>query len=197
MLLAVLALAGCKDTPTETEPPPGAVIQLVAGTTVGKPTFPHGDTPQGGQGEPVSGIRCENPLNPAYHVHPHLSLFVNGEQLAIPAGIGSPGSTQLGSSAAGGRCLYGIHTHDATGILHVEPPTSSTRFNLGQAFDVWGRPLGRDNVAGYTGTVTAYVNGQRYDGELRSIRLDAGTQINLQVGSPTVSPPIYKLPPNY
>jgi hypothetical protein len=33
--------------------------------------------------------------------------------------------------------LTSLHTHDATGIIHVESPTRRS-FNLGDFFDVWG-----------------------------------------------------------
>lgn len=194
-LLIPLAVTGCTDSGTGPAPPSSGPIQLVAGTRVGKDVFPIGNTPPAGQGQPVSGLQC-GIQTIAYHAHPHLSLFVGGEQIAIPPAIGIPGATAQGSSAAGGKCLYWIHTHDATGILHVEPPTSA-RLMLGQAFDLWGQPLSSTNVAGYQGTVTAYIDQKPYNGDVRAIRLEPGRQINLQVGTPTVVPPTYILPPNY
>src|SRR5687768_6165606 len=60
-----------------TEPGPGPDIQLARATTVGRPYYPPGNWPQGGQGQPVGGVSCiiTNPP-PAYHVHAHVSLFV-------------------------------------------------------------------------------------------------------------------------
>lgn len=193
-LSAFLLLTGCKESATETDPPTEA-IQLVPGTVVGKKVFPIGNTAQGGQGQTVSGLSCIETV--ASHSHTHLSLFVNGEQIAIPLGIGiTDVREQNGFAAAGSAnsCLYLIHTHDATGILHVEPPTKSTKLTLGQAFDLWGQPIDRNNVAGFMGTVTAYIDRKQYTGDLRAITLDPGKQINLQVGAPLVQPPAYILP---
>jgi hypothetical protein len=62
-------------------------------------------------------------------------------------------------------------------------------------FDIWGQPLQQDEVATFKGSVTAYVNGQQYTGDLRNIPLGSHQQIVLEVGTP-VPPPNYKFPPN-
>ena len=47
------------------------------------------------------------------------------------------------------KCFYEIHTHDATGVIHLHANAGANRpLTLGQVFDVWGQPLTRDNVAG-------------------------------------------------
>jgi hypothetical protein len=125
------------------------------------------------------------------HVHSHLSIFVNGEQIRIPKLVGA-------AASAGGGCLYWIHTHDETGVIHVESPQLQAPgggpFTLGMFFDIWGRPLTRTNVADLKGPVTAYVNGTRYDGDLRSIPLVSHQQIVIDIGTPTPSP-MYVFPP--
>ena len=101
-------------------------------------------------------------------------------------------------SLAGG-CLYWIHTHDASGIIHLEAPEINPPqggpYTLGMLFDVWGQPLTREVVAGMVGPVTAYVNGTKYDGDLSAIPLGAHQQIVLEIGKP-VPPPNYAFPPN-
>lgn len=170
--------------------PSSRPIQLVPGTTLGKVVFSDGDTPQGGQGQTVSGIPCGVGEQLTYHIHAHISLFVNGEQIAIPLGIG------IGSTRDNRACFYWLHTHDATGIVHVEAPRTSS-FTLGQFFDIWGQPLSSENIAGFRGAVTAYVNGTRYQGDLRVISFASHMQINLQVGTPLVPPPTYLFPAGF
>jgi hypothetical protein len=198
-LLLALAAAGCRDVGTDPTPP-SEPVQLVEGTTVGRSFFPIGNSAQGGQGQPIGGVSCIQDNQIAYHIHPHLSLFMNGEQIAIPLGLGITPVREQGGFAAPVTgitpCVYWIHTHDATGLLHVEPPTDAL-LTLGQVFDVWGQPLSRSNVAGFSGNVTAFVNGQRYNDDLRALRLEPRMQINLQVGSPVVAPPTYLFPPGY
>ncbi len=172
-------------------------IQLEDGTSVGKALIPvpkmGADTKSGGQGQPVDGISCAGMEYATLHIHPHLAIFYHGQQVQVPRLIG-------GAPVPPQGCLYWIHTHDATGIIHIESPVlapeGSSGFILGMLFDIWGQPLARDNVANLKGPVTAYVNGEKYDGDLRAIPLKSHQQIVLEVGSPVVAPPNYLFPPN-
>jgi len=86
------------------------------------------------------------------HVHPHLAIFYNGKQIQVPQFIGF-------APSLAGSCLYWIHTHDASGVIHIEAPDLSPPqggpFTLGMLFDIWGQPLQPDDVAGLKGDVTA------------------------------------------
>jgi hypothetical protein len=128
------------------------------------------------------------------HVHAHLSLFLKGAQIAIPYGIGIVRPFEVTNGFVGtGSGIYWLHTHDATGIIHVESPDNRT-YTLGQFFDIWGQTLNAREVAGLTGVVRAYVDGKRYSGDPRGIVLSAHTQITLEVGAPFVPPPVYVFP---
>jgi hypothetical protein len=133
-------------------------------------------------GAPVDGIACQTSEQVAYHIHAHLTIYASGARQVIPAGIGIPGPQQvIDGLVAGGKCLYWLHTHDATGVVHIE---SSVRrvYTLGQFFDVWGRPLSDTQVGGATGHVTAFVNGKRFAGDPGSIKLTPHAVIQLDVG---------------
>lgn len=175
--------------------PADSPIQLVPGTTVGTDVFPRGDTATGGQGQTVNGIPCQKSLKATFHHHVHLSLFVNGEQIAIPIGTGmkNPGH---GNFIYHADCFYWLHTHDETGIIHMEAPTSHF-YNLHDYFYEWGEPLSMENVAGYTGTLTVFINGVQQSVDPRTIQFSPFEQITLEVGSPVVTPPTYIFPPNY
>ncbi len=167
---------------------------LVQGTEVGKPVFPPGDTARGGNGQPVDGIEALEREMLKTHFHSHLALFYKGEQIAIPYGIGIVKPFQVENGfVGGGRAIYWIHTHDATGIIHVESPSDRT-YTLGNFFAIWGEPLGRNNVAGFRGKVQAYVNGKPFHGDPRQIPLGEHTEITLVVGAPSVTPPRYEFP---
>ncbi|MCL6594365.1 MAG: hypothetical protein K6T31_10345 [Alicyclobacillus sp.] len=171
-----------------------AVVRLSVGETLGQPRFADGDTAHGGHGQEVDGIPAEPQMASGYHVHAHLSLWVNGQQVAIPAGVGivQPGPKQAGVIGSG-QAYYWLHTHDASGILHVEAPRQES-FTLGQFFDIWGEPLSRTQVAQFSGPVRVYVGGRLYAGDPRSILLTAHQQIVLEVGPPWVTPPLYVFP---
>ena len=173
---------------------PAAPILLQQGTQVGATKFAPGDTPSGGNGRTIDGIEGSSREMLKVHVHAHLSLFYKGQQIAIPYGIGIVRPFQVDNGFVGGGAgIYWLHTHDATGIIHVESPDSRT-YTLGQFFDIWGQPLDAQDVAGLKGAVRAFVDGKPYIGNLRGIVLGAHTQITLQVGAPFVTPPVYAFP---
>lgn len=142
-------------------------------------------------GAPVDNIRCEASEQVAYHIHAHLAVLVNGAPRSIPYGIGvvTPEVTQTaqGPFAEATHCYYWLHTHAGDGIIHVESPTSR-QYTLGDFFAIWGQPLSGQRVGPATGTVTAYVSGTRYAGDPRAIVLTEHTDIQLDVGTPIVSP---------
>jgi hypothetical protein len=143
-------------------------------------------TPQTGK---VDGIRCGPTEQLAYHIHAHLSIYVNGEPRALPGGIGIPGSTVVqtteGPVAEGGQCIYWLHTHAPDGVIHVESPDERI-YTLGNFFDEWQQPLGPDEVGDAKGQVTAVVNGKPWTRNPREIPLLPHNVIQLSIGQPVV-----------
>jgi hypothetical protein len=142
-------------------------------------------------GQPVDGISCQTSEQTLFHIHAHLTIFVNGQARQVPAAIGIPGAqatqTAQGPFIETGTCFYWLHTHAADGIIHIESPVQRT-YTLGNFFNIWGQPLGPDQVGPESGHVTAIYNGQVYQGNPRDIPLTAHAQIQLQVGTPLVEP---------
>ena len=142
-------------------------------------------------GQKVDGIGCDTSEQVLFHIHAHLTLFVNGAPRQVPAGIGIPGaqaqSTPQGPFISNGTCFYWLHTHAADGIIHTESPVQRT-YTLGDFFDEWGQPLGADQVGPAKGHVTALFNGKVYLGNPRNIPLLKHAQIQLEVGTPLVAP---------
>jgi hypothetical protein len=144
-------------------------------------------------GSTVDSIGCLGQEQIAFHIHAHLTVFVDGTPRQIPYAIGithpqitnTPQGPFIGGSQ--GSCFYWLHTHAADGIMHIESPVQRT-YTLGNFFDVWGQPLGPDQVGPAKGPVTAMYNGQLYDGNPRDIPLNAHAQIQLEVGKPLVAP---------
>jgi hypothetical protein len=142
-------------------------------------------------GDTVDGVGCLGQEQTLFHIHAHLTVFVDGAPRQIPDGIGITGgqvqSTPQGPYVSGGSCFYYLHTHAADGILHIESPVQRT-YTLGDVFDVWGQPLGPRQVGPAIGPVTAFYHGQLYDGNPRDIPLNAHAQIQLEAGRPLVAP---------
>lgn len=149
-------------------------------------------------GQPVDGISCQTAEQTLFHIHAHLTVFVNGSARQVPAAIGIPGaqatSTPQGPFIGSGTCFYWLHTHASDGIIHIESPVTRT-YTLGDFFDEWGQPLSTGQVGPATGHVVALYNGQVYQGNPRNIPLTAHAQIQLEVGTPLVAPEQITFPP--
>lgn len=144
-------------------------------------------------GAPVDGITCRtsNDQKVTYHIHVYVAVYVNGTQKRLPAGAGIPSplvehlANGLFEDNSFNGCLYWLHVHTTDDVLHVESPTTQT-FSLGQFFDIWGQPLGPDQVGPAKGKVTAFENGTPYRGNPRDIPLLPHAVIQLDVGNPVV-----------
>jgi hypothetical protein len=142
-------------------------------------------------GQAIDGIGCQTSEQTVFHIHTHLTIFVNGQQRQVPAGIGIPGAvaqqTQAGPFVDSGSCFYWLHTHAADGIIHIESPVQRT-YTLGEFFDEWGQPLGPGQVGQAHGTVTVIVNGQVFKGNPRDVPLGSHENLQVEVGTPLVAP---------
>ena len=143
-------------------------------------------------GQTVDGIRCDASEQVAYHVHTHLSIYVDGQLRPLPAGVGAvepiAEQTAAGEFDGASRCYYWLHVHAQDGIIHIESPTSAS-YTLGQFFDLWGQPLGAGQVGPATGPLTVFVDGRAYGGDPRTIVLGSHSDVQIDVGSP-VRPPM-------
>lgn len=147
-LAAVAALAlGCGSS---SDPPPGKTIAgpgLQTSQPPWKPEYVHLHERLKLIGIPAGGH--EN-----FHVHAMLHVYVNGLLSPVPAEIGIEASKGFETS---------LHTHDSTGIIHMEAPHRYP-FTLGDFFAVWGVKLGPAQVGALTGLggdhLHFYLNGK-------------------------------------
>jgi hypothetical protein len=193
LALAVLACA-CSSSNGGSNPANGGnQAGPIATSLAGLPPM----TDAGGKGQPVDGIEC-TPEHVEYHIHAHLAILLDGVNVLIPAGIGitPPRQTEQGF-VVGGTCFYWLHTHDVSGIIHIESPTSRL-YTLGQFFAIWGEPLTNTQVATFPVSADkplhVYVNGQAYSNPPDGIQLTAHELITLEIGK-EVSPPSFAFPP--
>jgi hypothetical protein len=148
-------------------------------------------------GQTVDGVQCQAGEQTEVHVHTHLTIFVNGHSRVIPYGVGIPGfqavSTPQGPFVETGSCFYWLHVHALDGIIHVESPSTTLSFTLGQFFQEWGVPLSTTQVGPATGKVTVFFTspGKKpglYTGNPNDLPLGDHYQIQLDVGTPIVAP---------
>lgn len=136
--------------------------------------------PQQSTTAPVDQISCDQGEQLAFHNHAHLSIFIDGQMVTIPATIG----------IAADGCLYWLHTHAPDGIIHMEAPQSQS-FELGNFLDIWKQrfsqldyPRTLDQTTGWL----AFDNGKPVAGNFRAIPLEAHTLVTLTYHSPGVRP---------
>jgi hypothetical protein len=133
----------------------------------------------------LSGERLE------FHVHAHLDVLVNGVRAPVPANIGIDSLT---------RVISPLHTHDDTGIIHLEAERP-LELNLGQFFTEWAVRLDGDCVGGYCRPDTpwtVYVNGDQWPGAAADAVIHAHDEIAMVIGRPPAEiPSRYDFPQGY
>lgn len=168
------------------------VAGLIAVAVVATQQHPKPPAPELPYTGPVDGVQCQGGEMLTYHIHAHLDLFIRGNAMQVPANTG------IYNTASGG-CLYWLHTHDTTGVIHIESPSQQS-YTLGQFFDIWGLPLDANNVAGHLvgsgDQVRAFVDGTAWTGNPRDIPLKSHEEVAVAFGPPwpKTTPSTYQWP---
>jgi hypothetical protein len=153
----------------------------------------------------AAGLVPETAEQLQYHVHSHLDVYLNGQHVLVPAGLGiditNPGvhSAKInGFSAYGGivspcdqPCISPLHTHDVTGIIHTESSTHKDN-TLGQLFIEWNVRLSATCVSTYCAPATpvsVYVDGTKFTGDPTTIPLSNLEEIAVVIGTPPAQIP--------
>jgi len=161
LLLVTFALSACGSND------PDRTIPQTTTPTV-TTLAPTGDAAMAG---PVDGISCEASEQVAFHLHAHLAIYEGDNQKLLAAGIGIGAPLGfMNDFVVGGSCFSWLHTHDQTGLVHIESPMARG-FTLGEFFDIWGQPLSASAVGPISGEVTAFVDGQPFTDDPRTIPL--------------------------
>lgn len=97
-------------------------------------------------------LTCTTDMATHFHIHPVLKIMINGQTQELEKNIGiTP------------NCMNSLHTHDSTGIIHVEAPEKRD-FNLSDFFAVWGKTYSKDQILDFkvdeNHTISQMVNGQ-------------------------------------
>ena len=131
----------------------------------------------------IDGVQCNNMEQLVFHIHAHLDIFINGQPHTIPSQIGITG-----------RCFYWLHTHDESGVIHIESPAARD-YTLGQFFDIWNK-TSRNNqifgdIANGKNTPTVYVNGKKLSSGVnyKDIKLNQHDEIAIVYGKPPANIP--------
>lgn len=97
-------------------------------------------------------LSCTTDMATKFHIHPNLKIMAYGQLQEIPADIG-----------VNNICMHPLHTHDASGKIHVESPEKRD-FTLGDFFAVWNKTFTKDQILDYkvdeTHIIRETVNGK-------------------------------------
>jgi hypothetical protein len=179
-----------------------------------------GDTSAGGNGSnTIDGVSCSQMSEPAsgkLHVHAFVGLYVNGSEEALPSAVGMKNPAQpatASQSVQSASCFYHLHTHDYSGLVHIEDDTVAQNNAIGPTsyaklktlFDIWGEPINANTVATASGSVAIYIgtpsaptasNGAEivhtyapFNGDLTTIKLGHHQAIWIVVGTPPAALP--------
>jgi hypothetical protein len=85
------------------------------------------------------------------HVHPWLRIWIQttpgtNNSVTIPTAVGILDPQISGGLAGGGSCFEPMHTHDDTGIIHIESAHTTDTYTLGDFFNVWKATPGMSTV---------------------------------------------------
>jgi len=157
----------------------GVVVLAVAGLVY--LVVAQSQTPANAAYPPVDNVSCQSTEQGGTHIHAHVTMYVNGTKTPIPANVGiAPDSS----------CLYWLHTHDDSGVIHIEAPEGVSA-TFGNFLDIWGQ---RFLQVGYPSQLSdatgwqVYVNGKPFRGNFHTIPLQSHTLITLAYNSPGVQP---------
>ena len=130
----------------------------------------------------IDGIECNTSEFATLHIHTHLDFYVNSNHLTVPERIG----------IVDNKCLYWMHTHDASGIIHIESPKSQ-EFTLGQFIDIW---KASSDFPIYGATPKIFVNGKFVNTISNDTKINKHDEIALVYGNvPPAIPSFYQFDP--
>jgi hypothetical protein len=130
---------------------------------------------------PVDRIYCDALEHTDYHIHAHLTIYINGKQVAVPQGIGI---------APDQSCLYWLHTHTSDGVIHIEFPKQGSP-TLGNFLDIWDQhfqQLGFQNELASSADWTVYVDGKKVTKNFDQLVLQPHQVITIAYNSPNITP---------
>ena len=84
-------------------------------------------------------MECTTDMATQFHIHSHITIIVEGEEMVVPANIGIDPIE---------NCMSSVHTHATDGIIHVEAPVEKD-FSLGDFFYNWDKPFDSTQVLSY------------------------------------------------
>ncbi|MYV97986.1 hypothetical protein [Streptomyces sp. SID3343] len=121
-----------------------------------------------------AGLTLDTMEGAEQHFHVHLDILVGPDRVEVAPNLGIDRRTGL---------MADVHTHDNSGVLHVESHDANARFVLGQLFAMWNVRFDESHLGGLSPdaghSFRTYVNGEWIKGDPARIELRAHDQISV------------------
>ena len=146
-VLALVALPGCSVSSSQ---------HHAGGDTKGR-TLQVGGEPRANIAG--AGLRLAATEGSVEHYHAHLDVFLDGAPVTVPANLG----------IVPGVGIADLHTHDTSGVVHIETATAGAVFTVQQLLTEWGLSPHAGCIGGVCDTDEErwmlWVNGKRRSAE--------------------------------
>jgi hypothetical protein len=129
-------------------------------------------------------FQCLGIQGETLHVHIWLRIVIDGQNVTVPAYIG------IVSPNGSSTCFEPMHTHDASGIIHIESTVLGQNYTLGDLFDIWSATYGSVN---FNGTSHPIVFNST---DIFGYKADATHNITLLVDGKSAALPPVNVPPS-
>jgi hypothetical protein len=158
---------------------------------------------QPASGQAVDGIECQANEGAVIHNHTALDIYVDGQQVTVPAGVGIVAPPPTVALATNGftTCLYALHVHDGEpNLIHIESPVQRS-YNLGNLFHIWGKEFTDTSFMGHPLDATHKLTIEVYDDQGKLVQTYTGKPQDLtfsnrqtfviKYNSPNVKPALF------
>ncbi len=168
-LTVVVVLAGCGQSG------PAESGLLITGPGI-RATQPPWAPEYTGLAQRIKTLGLPTGSSEKFHIHAQVNVYNQGLLITLPADVGIDKRHHVETT---------IHTHDATGIVHMEAPRPY-RYTLGDLFAIWGVRFGAGTLGALqddgTNRVWVYVNGKRIADPARYV-LRNGDDVSIGYGA--------------
>jgi hypothetical protein len=179
----LILLGGGDGTTSASTAPSGATIPDPATLPGIMQTPPPWDNNLAQANERLADLGLPELSETILHHHVHLWIYVDGQPVVVPPEVGFSQALHVFSP---------LHTHDATGLVHVESADPNFQPVLAQFMDVWGvyftqTCLG-DACNDGDRQLRVFLDGQEYTGDPTLLPLTDQSAVVITMGTPDQLP---------
>lgn len=131
---------------------------------------------------------CTLDMATRFHIHAHLTVIIDGQEQTVPKNTGITAT-----------CMHSLHTHDDTGIIHIESPVKHD-FTLAGFFHIWNTSFSATEIFDHTVSadkqLKLFVDGQEVTTAEKTVMEDRKSYVIMygDAKTPLTPPANYQFP---